>query len=547
MRGLIMDTQLQLSRLLDYAAEYHTATEIVGLNLNGSVERLNYGMLRKRAARLANALVDNGYGFDSRQASLSWNTVNHLEVFYGSLGIGASLHTINPRLTDEHLIYMINQVEDELIFVDTTTLAIAERIHAQVPCVKTWIYLDEGEALPNTELKSIQRKSDFVAGYSEEIQWPVFDERQAATICYTSGTTGLPKGVVQSHRGVTLSAMSMSMADGFGGYRNGALDVAMPIAPLFHTNGWQMPFTSPMNGYKLVLPGRDFSPGNLLKLIDTEKVTIAGAVPTVWMDILSHSEKTGLSLKSLRVALVAGSRPPESLLNSFEERGIEALQMWGMTEAIASTKATLAPGSENLSADQIRKKRLRSQGRTTFLAEFQLRDEHGNIVAKDGKAQGQMYVRGDFVCSRYLGQDESQEVAWLDTGDIARIDADGTIEIVDRIKDAIKSGGEWISTPILEGAAMTHPAISQAAAIPMPHPKWQERPMLICTLKEGESCSKQELLKHMGTQVAKWWLPDEIIFADEIPLTGVGKINKNALREHYLGKDSHVIPKSGDH
>jgi len=536
-----MDTQLQLSRLLDYAAEYHTATEIVGLNIDGSLERSNYGLLRKRAARLANALNKRGYSFESRQASLSWNTINHLEVFYASLGMGASLHTVNPRLSDQHIIYMINQVDDELIFIDRTTLPIAERIEQQVPCVKLWIYLDDGEPLPQSTLSGLQRKTDFVDNYPDDIEWPVFDERQAATICYTSGTTGLPKGVVQSHRGIMLSAMGMSMADGFGGYRNGALDVAMPIAPFFHTNGWQMPFTGPMNGFKLVLPGRDFSPDNLARLIDTEKVTIAGAVPTVWIDILEIAGKTALSLESLRVALVAGSRPPESLLNRFETLGIEALQMWGMTEAIASTKGTFTPGAETLPPQELKRKRLNSQGRTSFMVEFQIRDDHGNSVPKDGITQGHMFVKGDFVCSRYLGQQASEDVEWLDTGDIARISPDGAIEIVDRAKDAIKSGGEWISTPLLEDAAMAHSAIERAAAIAMPDPRWQERPLLVCTLKQGQTCSTDALRECMAKQVAKWWLPDKIIFADEIPLTAVGKVDKVALRKLYLGDDLNVL------
>ncbi|MCB1669224.1 MAG: AMP-binding protein [Pseudomonadales bacterium] len=544
MFGLMMDIPLQISRLLDYAAEYHSETEIVGLNINGRAERTNYAGLRKRAARLANAVSDQGYGFESKHASLSWNTINHLEVFYASLGVGASLHTVNPRLSEEHIVYMINQVEDELVFVDQTTLPIAESIQNLVPCVKMWVYLDEGEGLPESSLSPFVRKSDFVSEYSEAIVWPLFDERQASVIGYTSGTTGMPKGVVQSHRGNVLSAMGMSMADGFGGYQNGALDVVMPIAPFFHTNGWQMPFTAPMNGFKLVLPGRDFSPVNLTNLIGSEGVTIAGAVPTVWMDILDIAEKGNLDLSSLRVALVAGSRPSMSLLDNFEKNGIDALQMWGMTEAIASTKGTLSPGADQLPAEEQRQKRLRSQGRTSFLVKFELRDENNKRLPNDGESQGNMFVRGDFVASRYLGQDETQEVDWMDTGDISRIEPDGAIEIVDRSKDAIKSGGEWISTPLLEGAAISHEAIEQAAAIAMPHPRWQERPLLLCTLVNGATCSKEDLLGHMRERVAKWWLPDEIIFIETMPLTSIGKIDKVAIRKIYLGKDSKIIPDS---
>lgn len=533
MLGNIMEFPLLLSRLLEHAAESHGDTEIVGLSIQGRIERSNYQQLQQRSARLANALLARGFGLDSRLASLSWNTINHLETFYGVMGIGASLHTINPRLSEEHMVYMINQVEDQLIFVDADSIKLAEGIAAKVTCVKQWVYLDEGEPLPDSSLNALVRKSDWLAAYPETIEWPQFDERQATTICYTSGTTGYPKGVVHSHRSTILSAMNMSMADMYGGYKNGALDVFMPIAPFFHTNGWQMPYTAPMNGCKLVLPGRDFSPENLLRLIEEEGVTVAGAVPTVWMDIFKLARQQKLSLSSMRAGLVAGTRPAPSLLDDFDEFNIDVLQVWGMTECVAGTKGTLYPGVIDLPDEQRQQRRLNYQGRTSFLTQFKVVDEQGERLAHDGQSSGTMLIRGGYVCSHYLGQENSRQ-RWLDTGDIARISSQGEVEIVDRAKDVIKSGGEWISSPQLEGAAMSHAAVNQAAVIAIPHPRWQERPLLLCTLQEGQICTAEALLDHMQDKVVSWWLPDKVLFIDDMPLTATGKINKGRLRELYV-------------
>lgn len=540
MKGLMMEVPMLLSRLIDYAADYHGNTEVVGRRLDGQVERRNYRTLRNQAAKLANALMDKGYGVDSRMASLAWNTVNHIEVFYGVLGIGASLHTLNPRLTKEHLTYMSNLVDNELIFVDEGTIGLAEQLEAGLANVKGWIYLDEDKPLPPTTLKNIMLKSELVKDASEEIRWPQFDERQAATICFTSGTTGLPKGVVYSHRSTTLSAMNMTMADMYGGYVNGDLMTVMPIAPIFHANGWQMPFTAPMNGHKLVLPGRDFTARGLIDLINSEEVTMIGAVPTLYMDLFSNL-KPGEKFKALRLALIAGTRVPEKLFELFDQHGIECGQQWGMTETPGCTRGTLPPGVNKLPRQEREIIRRKNQGRIAFSAQHRIVDENGHELPQDGIASGEMQVRGNNVAARYLGQSEEEQVEWLSTGDIACIAPDGRMEIVDRTKDVIKSGGEWISTQILESAASDHPSVERVAVISIPHPRFQERPLMLCKLKNGTTCSEEELITHLKGKVAGWWLPDKIEFIDDMALTTTGKIDKLTLRRQFTGRDTQMV------
>jgi acyl-CoA synthetase (AMP-forming)/AMP-acid ligase II len=541
MLGLTMDYPLLLSRLIDYSAACHGQTEVVGRRVDGSIERRSYADLRDGALRLAKALSRAGYGVDDRVGSIAWNTVDHVELFYAALGVGSALHTINPRLTPEHLAHMINQVDDQIVFVDPGTLAVAEAVFLLTPGVRAWVYMDRDGELPVSPIANLITRSSLIGDGDSDFRWPLFDERQAATICYTSGTTGLPKGVVYSHRGITLNAMNMSMADMFGGYRPGALEVVMPIAPIFHSNGWNMPFTAPMNGHKLVLPGRAFDAPSIVELIESEGVTIAGAVPTVWMDIMATMRARGLSASTLRVALVAGTRVPTSLFEEFADFGIEPCQTWGMTEAPGVTRASPPPGTETVTADERAMLRRERQGRIAFSVEHRILDEDGNVLPHDGVARGVMSVRGPMVAGRYLGQSPDETVDWLDTGDVARVFPDGTIEIVDRAKDVIKSGGEWISTLQLEAAATSHCAIAQAAAISIPHPKWQERPLLICTMKPGATVSDEELLSHMAGYVAKWWLPDEVRFIDAMPLTSTGKISKVELRKIHGSRSEQFV------
>jgi fatty-acyl-CoA synthase len=533
MLGLMMDMPLQLSRLIDYAGEHHGSTQVVARRTDGSVERDDWAGMRSRAKRLAAGLQQLGLTADMPVASLTWNTLDHVELFYAVLGLGIPLHTLNPRLSINDLGYMIDRVADRVCFFDRDTLPIASAIARETRTIERWVLLDGGEALAgDADLPGLLDKADLLAT-DDGFAWPEIDERSAATICFTSGTTGRPKGVVYSHRSLTLGAMNMSMADMYANERNGELVVVMPNAPIFHANGWLMPFTAPMNGHKLVLPGRDFSAPSIVELMAAEGVTIAAGVPTLWNDLINEMERSSVQIPSLRTALVAGTTLPPSLFDALDRRGISVRQTWGMTEVPGATRASLSPGSAELSEVDRKTLERDRQGRVAFHADLRIVDEQGAKLPHDGQAAGSLQVRGPLVAARYLGEPAEATVEWLDTGDIARIHPDGSLEIVDRAKDVIKSGGEWISSPQLEAAATSHPAVDLAAAIAVPHPRWQERPMLLCTLKPGASATADELREHMGKSLARWWLPEEIRFIDHMPTTPTGKISKLTLREKY--------------
>lgn len=533
MKGLMMDEPLLLSRLIDYAADHHGKTEVVARKINGQIERSNWQDIRSRSKCLAKALLANGLNSETRFSSLTWNTANHMEVFYGVLGLGAPLHTLNPRLTVNDLGYMIGLMEDTVCFYDADTQPLAEQIDQHCSAIQHWIYLDEGEPLPTSSLCNSIALSELKKGFDDNFEWPVFDERDAATVCFTSGTTGRPKGVAYSHRSLTLCAMNMTMVDMYGSANNGERICAMPVAPIFHANGWMMPFSAPMNGHKLVLPGRDFTPQSIVEMLDSEQVTIAGAVPTVWNDLLKEVDKRSLTLPSLGTALVAGTAIPERLFDALESRDIAVRTTWGMTEVPGATRASLPPGSQDLTDAQRRVLTTSRQGRVAFQADLRIVDDNGKPLPHNGEVAGALQVKGPTVAARYVGEPEEKTMDWLETGDIAKIYPDSTMQIVDRAKDVIKSGGEWISSPQLEAAAISHPDIELAAAIAVPHPRWQERPLLLCTLKADAKVDSQALKNHMALTLAKWWLPEEIKFIDTMPLTPTGKINKLALRQRF--------------
>ena len=368
LRGTIMNTPLLLSRLIDHAGLHHAQTEVISRRIDGSVERSNWGLMRERAKRLAKALTHLGLRADDVVGSLAWNTSNHIELFYGTLGIGVELHTCNPRIIPEDLRYMIEKVGQTTMFIDVDTLPLAEKIAAITLQVTRWVMMDEdGAELPSSTLPGYFAKSQLIAGHDADFAWPVFEEYQAATICFTAGTTGRPKGVAYSHRSLTLGAMNMSMADMFGQFRRGALETVMPVAAIFHANGWMMPFTAPMNGHKLVLNGRDFSPSSLIELIDAEGVTMTGAVPTIWMDLSAAADSVGSRLESVRTGQVARTRPSQALMRRFEDIGIELCQSWGMTEVPGCTRSTPPPGAENWPADNLRAHLVSRQGRAGSL------------------------------------------------------------------------------------------------------------------------------------------------------------------------------------
>jgi fatty-acyl-CoA synthase len=532
MQGLMMDAPLLVSSVLEHAARIHGTTEIVARTAEGGIHRTTYAEAHQRAKQLAKALARLGVKPGDRVGSLAWNTHHHFELFYGVSGSGAVLHTINPRLFEEQLVYIANHAEDSWICVDAATLAIAEKLAPQAPGVKGWIYMSVDPEPPKSSLALLSYEK-LLAAEDADYEWPQLDEKLASVICYTSGTTGQPKGVVNTHRSTILSALIMSTADMIGGYRSGAREVVMPIAPMFHGNGWQMVYTAPLSGQTLVLPGRNFEPDKLHEIMSAEGVTLAACVPTVWMMLVDYMDRNGLTLPALRAALVAGTKPPRSLIEGLERRhGVEVAQCWGMTEALGVTKCSLPPGLAEAPYEQKMEQKLR-QGRVVFGTRLRIVDDAGALLPHDGVAFGHLQARGPCIAGAYLKHEAPITDGWLQTGDVAKLFPDGSVEIVDRSKDVIKSGGEWISSAAVENAAMGHPAVAQAAVIGIHHPTWQERPLLVVVRRSDKDVTAVELIDFLRPQMASWWVPEDVVFVDALPMTATGKIHKVTLRERF--------------
>ena len=530
MLGLMMDAPLLTTGILRYAAVAHGETQIVSRCVDGTIFRYSYSEAMARCQKLSAALLSVGLKPGERVGSLLWNTHHHFELFYGATGQGIVLHTINPRLYDDTLVTIINHAEDRWIVVDAATIALAERLAPRLTSIEGYIYADRDEKLPESSLPNLISYEALLASQRDDHEWPEFDERTASIMCYTSGTTGDPKGIVYSHRSIVLASLYMSTADMVGVFRPGELEAVMPIAPLFHANGWMMPFTAPMNGQKLVLPGRNFEPAMLCELIAGEGVTACAAVPTVWLGLVQYLKETGAAIPSLRAALVAGTKAPKPLVEDLEGRGISVGQVWGMTEAAGGVRSTPPPGTSLLTKDEQLERKLR-QGRMGYGTELRIVDDDGVPLPHDGKAQGHLEARGPCIASGYYRHESTNSTGWLTTGDVARIHRDGGIEIVDRSKDVIKSGGEWISSMTVESAAMEHPSLALAAVVGVSHPRWQERPLLFATLKPGSSTSRDQVIDHLAARLPKWWLPDDVIFVNALPMTATGKIRKAELRD----------------
>lgn len=538
MNGLMMDMPLLLSSLIDHAAENHGDCEVVAREIEGDVHRYTYREARARARRMARALQRLGVRHGEPVGTLAWNTFRHFELFYAVPGIGAVLRTVNPRLFHEQIAYIVNHAEDRLMFVDALTLPLAEVLAPSLKTVRGWVVMCERARMPATTLPGAMCYDDLVdaeddAGWA----WPSFDERSASTICYTSGTTGHPKGVVYSHRAAVLQTMGGASFDFLPGHASGVRETFMPMAPMFHGNAWNLPFIAPYTGSRLVLPGRDYEPHRLYELLEGERVTVTAGVPSFWLILLDWLQRNGKRFSTLRMSLSSGSAPPRGLVETLErDYGVEYVQCFGMTEALMASTPSAKPGTASLPMERRIDLRLKS-GRGVPGVRLRVVDDAGRELPRDGTSVGHLRVKGPWIASGYLkGEgDALDDEGWLKTGDMAVIDPEGYVTLTDRAKDVIKSGGEWISSIQLESAALSHPAVLQAAAIAVPHPTWQERPLLVVVPRPGASVTAAELLEHLSGRVAKWWLPDAVEFVEALPMTGTGKVHKLTLRERFAG------------
>ncbi|HXX04984.1 MAG TPA: long-chain fatty acid--CoA ligase [Xanthobacteraceae bacterium] len=536
LQGLQMNVPLLVSSLIDHAATFDSDTPIVARTIEGDLHHYTYGEAGSRTRRLAKALIGLGVTPGDRVGSLAWNTHRHFEMFYGVSGMGAVLHTVNPRLFADQIVYIINHAEDRTLFLDAATLPVVEPIAQRLATVRDFVMMAPRERMPaKTSIANLLCYEELIEAVRDDYVWPEFDEQTACTICYTSGTTGNPKGVVYSHRSALLSSMLISNIVCMGA-RNGGREALMPMAPMFHGNAWEFPYVAPMMGTKLVLPGRNYEPDKLYEMIEGEGVTITCGVPTMWIILTDWLDRTNKRFSSLRITLSSGSAPPRSLVEKLERNyGVEMAQAWGMTEALGGTNATMKPGAAELPFAERIDRRMKS-GRAIWGVKYRIVDDAGRDLPHDGVAFGHLRVKGAWIASGYFkaeGGSALDEQGYLKTGDMATISPDGYVMLTDRSKDVIKSGGEWISSIALENIAAGHPDVLQAAVIAVAHPKWQERPLLIVVKRQGRELDARALLDFMKDKVANWWLPDDVVFVDTLPMTGTGKIHKMTLREQF--------------
>ena len=534
MRAMMQQHPLRISDILEYAAEAHTRQEIVSVRTEGDIHRQSYPQTLARVYRLAHGLRGLGVALGDRVATLAWNGYRHFELYYAISGQGAVCHTINPRLSAEQLIYIVNHAEDKVIFVDTTFVPILEAVREHLPPALIYVIMTDRAHMPENSLNALCYE-DLLEGQPDHFDWPMFDENTASCLCYTSGTTGNPKGALYSHRSTLLHAMMLGMIMG------GSIpeeSKVLPVVPLFHVNAWGIPYASPLLGHSLVFPGGALDGPSVFRLMDEEGVFSAWGVPTVWMGLLAEIAKQGRKPAGFSDVVVGGSAAPRKMIETFEKMGVNVGHAWGMTEmSPIGTHGNMPKWVKDLPFDQMIDLKAR-QGRRAFGVDLKIIDENGARQPHDGKATGELYVRGNTIVAGYFRNEEASAKAldadgWFATGDIASIDANGILSIQDRAKDLIKSGGEWISSIDLENVAMAHPAIANCAAIAMPHPKWDERPVLVAVPAGDARPSLEEVHAHMSEHFAKWQLPDDVIWTDALPLTATGKVSKLNLRQQF--------------
>ena len=540
MRGLMMETPLAISSLIEHAARTFGSREIVSRTVEGPIHRTTYSQAHLRAKRLANALAALGVGEGDRVGPLAWNGYRHFELYYAVSGMGAVLHTINPRLFPDQIAYIVNHAEDSYLFVDLTFVPLIEALAERLGSVKGFVIMTDEAHMPETKLGNVLCYETLLAAQSDDYEWPTLDEGTASSLCYSSGTTGNPKGVLYSHRSTVLHSYASCMADTVA---LSALECVLPVVPMFHVNAWGIPYGAAMCGAKLVFPGPGLDGASVHELLETEEVTLTAAVPTVWLMLLAYLKESGKTLTSLKRVVVGGSAVPRSMIQTFEEDyGVRMVHAWGMTEmSPIGTIGTFLPGMAALPAEK-RYDVQEKQGRGVFGVEMKIVDDEGGALAHDGKAFGHLMVRGPWVSREYFKGEGGQVVdedGWFDTGDVSTIDADGFMQIVDRAKDVIKSGGEWISSIDIENIAVGHGQVKEACVIGVPHPKWDERPLLLIVRVAGAGLGKDEVLAFLEGKVVKWWMPDDVVFVDELPHTATGKLLKSELRKTYR---DHVLP-----
>jgi len=531
MLGKMMSQPLTISSLIAHAGRYHGATEVVSVETDGHVARSSWGEVERNARRLASALGKLGLRTGDRCATIAWNNRRHLEIYFGVAGAGLVCHTINPRLAPEQLIYIINDAEDQVLFLDQTFLPAVAKLGAHLKSLKHIVLMGPRNEEAAAMVPGLMFYDDLLDGADADYQWPDLDENLPSSLCYTSGTTGNPKGVLYTHRTTVLHSIGGNQPDGLA---IAARDTVLPVVPMFHVNAWGVPYIAAAVGAKLVLPGPKLDGESLVRLIDAEKVTLALGVPTIWMGLLAALQSTGSRAASLTRTVVGGSALPPSMIPKFQEYGVDLIHAWGMTETSPlGTMNSLLQKHVDLPPDEQAKVRL-GQGRPPYGVELRVLDDEGAVLPEDGTAQGHLQIRGHWIVDTYYGSDTSALTdGWFDTGDVATIDPDGYLIIRDRSKDIIKSGGEWISTVELENIAISHPGIANAAAIAARHEKWGERPVVIAVKAPGADPSEAEILAHYDGKVPSWQVPDKVIFVESLPLGATGKVLKLQLREEF--------------
>ena len=548
MFGQMMQQPLLISSLITHAERHHPEQEVVSRRVEGDIHRTTYKAVAARSRRVANALTALGVQAGDRVATLAWNGYRHMELYFGVSGSGVVLHTLNPRLHPDQIVYIADHAENQVLFFDMTFLPLIQAVAGRTKTVRHWVALTDRANMPAPEvaakIPNLLCYEDLLAAQSEQYSWPSFDENTASSLCYTSGTTGNPKGVLYSHRSTVLHTMAAALPDCLGA---SAADVLLPVVPMFHVNSWGIVYLAPMVGAKLVLPGPGLDGKSLYELFESEGVTLSAGVPTVWQGLLAYVENNGLKFSTMRRSAIGGSACPPAMIKKFlDEYGVRVIHAWGMTE-MSPIGTSAAFKSHHLAQTAEQKLAvMATQGRAVYGVDMKIVGEDGAELPWDGKESGDVLVRGPWIISRYFKDEggdplvlDKEGQGWFPTGDVAKFDQDGYMIITDRSKDVIKSGGEWIGSIDLENIAMAHPAVAMAACIAAKHPKWDERPLLVVVKKPGAAVTREELVAFYDGKIAKWWTPDDVVFVDAIPLGATGKMQKIKLREQF--KD-HVLP-----